>query len=63
MAQGEQMTGDRIVQLPFCLRNTSSANDISANSIEPYAAEQLVPRSLSPMWACHLLPYVAMLHH
>ena len=32
------LTGDRIVQLPSCLRNTSSANDISANSIEPYTS-------------------------
>ena len=39
------LTGDRIVQLPSCLRNTSSANDISANSIEPYAARISMSRS------------------
>jgi hypothetical protein len=39
------LTGDRIVQLPSCLRNTSSANDISANSSEPYKARISMSRS------------------
>ena len=39
------LTGHRIVRLPSCLRNTSSANDISANSIEPYAARISMSRS------------------
>ena len=39
------LTGDRIMQLPSCLRNTSPANDISANSIEQYKARFSMSRS------------------